>query len=584
MSRLIAILFSTFACCACEAFIGDEAEPEPESGTGFRVLQSVVSDDFMVSTAHPHASAAAAQLLRHGGNALDAAIVAQLVLNVVEPQSSGLGGGGFLLYFEASSGRLYAYQGRETAPQGMLPDAFLDDKGMPLAFMDASSSGAAVGVPGLLAMLSLAHERHGQLAWESLFTDAIRLAEQGFIVTPRLAHSIARHPFLKEQDRDGGFYSVDGMPLQAGVLYKNTALANRLRILAREGAASFYTAGFAETIVRAVRESKRQLPQGQGQLRRQDIIDYRAQADQPLCRPYREWRVCSIAPPSSGGVALLQTLRLLEPFDIAVLTEAERTHVVAEAMRLAYRDRARYLADDAYVAVPIEALLERSYLRLRGALLGRNRKAADIVIAGTLAAGRGETDSAEERESTTHLSLIDQQGNAVSMTTSIGPSFGSGIRVEGFYLNGELTDFSFLARDSQGRWLANRIEGGKRPLSSMSPVMVFDKQDQLRLIVGSAGGVHIIAYVLRVLVDILDAGYDVQEALSAGNYVKNKRENILLLEEGRDWQDIRGFLTEMNHVIMRRSMTSGLHAIFVDDMGRLWGGVDPRREGLAVGE
>ena len=582
MSRVIAILFSTFACCACEAFIGDDAEPE--SGSGFRVLQSVVGDDFMVSTAHPHASAAAAQLLRRGGHALDAALVAQWVLNVVEPQSSGLGGGGFLLYFDASSGRLYAYQGRETAPQAMASDAFLDHEGMPLAFMDASSSGAAVGVPSLLAMLSLAHQQHGQMAWESLFTDAIRLAEQGFVVTPRLADSIARHPFLKEQDRDGGFYSADGMPLQAGELYKNTALAQRLRILAREGATSFYEAGFAETIVRAVRESKRQLPHGRGQLQQQDIISYRAQATQPLCRPYREWRVCSVAPPSSGGVAVLQTLRLLEPFDIGMLTKAERMHVLAEAMRLAYRDRARYLADARYVDVPIDSLLARSYLRKRGALLGQNNKPADVVTAGDIDAVRGETDDEDERESTTHLSLIDKHGNAVSMTTSIGPSFGSGIRVEGFYLNGELTDFSFLARDSQGRWMANRIEGGKHPLSSMAPVMVFDKDGRLRLIVGSAGGVHIIAYVLRVLVDILDAGYDVQEALSAGNYVKNKRENILLLEEGRDWQDLRGLLIDMDHVVMSRSMTSGLHAIFVDDMGRLWGGVDPRREGLAVGE
>ncbi|MBC6445074.1 MAG: gamma-glutamyltransferase family protein [Alphaproteobacteria bacterium GM202ARS2] len=507
------------------------------------------------------------------------------VLNVVEPQSSGLGGSGFMLYADAETNDIIAYEGRETAPQAMPKDAFVDG-GKPLGFMDASSSGMAVGVPGLLAMLARAHRQHGTMPWAQTFEPAISLAEAGFVVSPRMAMSIARHPFLFEQDPHGGFYDKEGTPLSAGTIYKNEALAETFRRIAKQGSDVFYRGALADDIVTRVRSSPRTLPGGMGALTQQDLADYRAGARPPLCAPYRVWRVCGVPLPSSGGIALLQILQLLEPFPLASMDETARMHVLAEAMRLAYRDRAAFLGDDAFSLVPVARLLSPDYLDRRRQLL-RADKALDTVQAGSPEGEDTEQDGQEvERESTTHLSIIDRYGNAVALTSSIGPSFGSGLRVGGFYLNGELTDFAFV---DGGDKTTNSIEGGKRPLSSMSPTIVFDSEGRVRLVLGSAGGVHIIAYVARVLMEVLDGGKAIQEALSARHYVKKGQGRTLLLEEhhkGRQGQDsaLVRELRRKNHGIESKKMTSGLQAIYVDDRGVLWGGVDPRREGLAVGQ
>ena len=576
-------LFMVVLIAGCDNRAMDESQPE--GGSGFRELHSVRSHEFMVASANPHASEAAAATLRAGGNALDAALVAQWVLNVVEPQSSGLGGSGFMLYFDADKDELFAYQGRETAPQAMPKDAFIASASFipepqPLGFMEASSSGMAVGVPGLLAMLSLAHRQHGGMAWAELFNPAIALAEQGFIVSKRMATAIAKHPFLYEQDPQGGFYDSEN-PLTLGETYKNKALADTLRRIAKQGEDIFYRGDLADEIVARVRASPRTLPSGRSPMTKGDFAEYRTQVQKPLCAPYRVWRVCGASLPTSGGIALLQILQLLEPFPLATMDETQRMHVVAEAMRLAYRDRAHFLGDDAFVDVPIEQLLSPAYLAQRRSLI-REDKALDEVGAG---APEGQDTQEVERESTTHLSIIDRDGNAVALTSSIGPSFGSGLRVAGFHLNGQLTDFAFVDTDNNKK---NRIEGGKRPLSSMSPTMVFDAQGRVRLVLGSAGGVHIIAYVARVLIDVLDGGSDIQEAISAMHYVKKRQGRTLLLEQRATEQQkqsaIMKALMEKNHVIETKTMTSGLQGIYVDEGGVLSGGVDPRREGVALGQ
>ncbi len=556
----------------------DELAPEPQSPSA--ASAGAFAARHMVAAANLHAARAGREALRRGGSAIDAAIAVQMVLNVVEPQSSGIGGGGFLLHFEAASGEVVAYDGRETAPAAAGGDLFLGADGEPLAFFAALVGGRAVGAPGLLAMLEMAHRRHGKLPWAELFEPAIGLAEQGFPISPRLAALIARDPFLATfRDARAYFYHAGGRPKAAGERLVNPALAATFRAIAAGGARAFYQGALAQAVVGAVRGAS----PNPGLLSLADLAAYRAKARPPVCAPYRAWRVCGMPPPTSGGVTLLQILGALAPLPVARYAPGspEAVHLISEASRLAYADRAKYLADADFVAVPVAGLIDAGYLRRRSALI-RWGATLGRAVAGSPRGREGRLVPAGEHESpsTTHLSVVDGAGNAVAMTTSIENVFGSRLMVRGFLLNNQLTDFSFRP-ERDGVAVANRVEPGKRPRSSMAPTLVFDGEGGLVLSLGSPGGSRIIAYLAQALIAMLDWRLGVQEALSLPHHVN--RNGATELEQGSALEALVPALAALGHRVKVRALNSGLHAIRVSAAG-LEGGADPRREGVALGD
>ena len=532
----------------------------------------------MVAAANPLAARAGLEILRAGGSALDAAIAIQLVLNLVEPQSSGLGGGAFLLHFAAVSGQVTSYDGRETAPAAATPGLFLRPDGTPMKFWDAVVGGRSVGAPGLARMLALAHRDHGRLPWARLFAPAIALAERGFAVSPRLHGLIAKDKYLKTFPTAAAyFHDTEGAPWPVGHLLRNPAFAQTLRRLASSGANALYQGPLAEKIVAAVRGA----PGNPGLLELEDVAGYRAKRRAPLCRPYRTWRVCGMGPPTSGGVALLQMLGTLERFDLGALAPngPQALHLIAEAGRLAFADRGLFLADGDFVKIPLAELLDRDYLR------GRSQQISTATSLGKarpgLPAQSGAMPAQADPPSTSHLVVVDGAGNAVSMTSSIESGFGSRLMVGGFLLNNELTDFSFRPRTEAGRAVANRVQAGKRPRSSMSPMIVLDGEGRLALAVGSPGGSRIIGYVLRALTGMLDWGLDPQAAVALPHAVNRNGKTDLEADTPAAAQ--KAALEALGHQVNVRAMTSGLHAIKVTEQG-LEGGADPRREGVALGD
>ena len=498
----------------------------------------------MVVAAHPLAAQAGVEMLERGGSALDAAVAVQMVLGLVEPQSSGIGGGAFLLHWSAKERRLRSYDGRETAPAAAKPDRFLDSQGKPLSFMNAVVGGRSVGVPGVLRALEAAHRRHGRLPWSELFAPAIRIAEAGFETPPRLRAALAeekflRHPLFQDQQR-----------------IVNPEYAATLRTIAREGADAFYRGAIAADIVRAVRGHA-----NPGDLTEADLAGYRAIEREPVCGPYRAWRACSMGPPSSGGVALLQILGVLErtPFARAPPQSEAALHYFVEAGRLAYADRARYLADPDAVPVPVKRLLDPNYLEKRAKLVGER--------------SMGEAAPGDTEGGTSHVSIVDGAGNALAMTTTVESAFGSRIVVRGFLLNNQLTDFDFTPGG------ANQVGPGKRPRSSMAPTIVFSGSDPV-LVLGSPGGAMIINYVAKTLVAKLDWGLDLQAAIAAPNF--GTRNGPLLLERGTPHESLRGALEARGQRVEAVPLMSGLHGI--ERVSGGWrGGADPRRDGAAMG-
>ena len=534
----------------------------------------------MVVAAHPLAAQAGYDVLRRGGSAVDAAIAAELVLNLVEPQSSGIGGGGFLLHYAARDGRLEAYDGRETAPAAARPGRFLGANGRPLDWPDAVISGKSVGVPGLLAMLELAHRRHGKLRWAELFGPAIRLARDGFPISPRLHALVASDRFLAQDEKARRyFYTADGSAKPVGALLKNPELAAVLKRVASEGAAAFYLGEVARDISAAVRGRKR----SPGDLAESDLAAYAAKEREPLCGRYRAWKVCGVPPPSSGGFAVLQILGILSHFDLRALKpdSIEAVHLFAEAGRLAYADRNLYIADPAFVPAPLSGLLNPRYLDSRAKLIDPKRsmgkaRAGDPAHA---AATLGESEPLE-LPSTTHISVVDSEGDAVALTASIEAAFGNRQMVRGFLLNNELTDFSWEPEEN-GKPVANRVEGGKRPRSSMAPTMVFDEKGKLVMVIGSPGGHSIINYVAETIVNVLDFRMDIQSAIAAPRM--GSRNGPTELERGTALEHLAPELERMGHSIRIRAEASGLHGIMRTKDG--WaGGADPRREGAALGD
>ncbi len=542
---------------------------------------AVKAEKHMVAAANAEAARAGLEVLRRGGGAVDAAIATLMVLGLVEPQSSGLGGGGFLLHFEADGGEVVAYDGRETAPAAASGDMFLDPSGEPMKFFTAVVGGGPVGVPGLLAMLELAHQRHGKLPWADLFRPAIRLAEEGSEVSPRLAMLIARDRFLATfSETRAYFYHPDGTPLAAGERLVNKTLAQTLRLIAAKGGAGFYQGEVARDIVRAVRGT----PDNPGRLSLADLSAYRAKARRPVCGPFRLWRICGMPPPSSGGIAVLQILGILAHTPIAGFASgsAEAVHLISEASRLGFADRARYLGDGDFVAVPLEGLIDSSYLGRRAGLI-RMDSVLDKAGFGTPPHREGRHpvwQPAAVLPSTTHLSVVDGAGNAVALTASIENVFGSRLMARGFLLNNELTDFSFRPV-REGAPHPNRVEPGKRPLSSMSPTLVFDSEGKLVLAIGSPGGSRIIAYVSQVIVAVLDWGLDVQQAIDLPHHVN--RGGATELEKGSALEGLEAALRSLGHEVRVRELNSGLHGVHVLAPG-LEGGADRRREGVVLGD
>jgi gamma-glutamyltranspeptidase/glutathione hydrolase len=524
----------------------------------------------MIATANGHATAAGLEMLRAGGGAVDAAIAAQLVLALVEPQSSGLGGGAFLLHYRAN-GRVAAYDGRETAPGAARADMFMGADGKPLKFYAAVVGGRSVGVPGVLRMLEAAHRDHGKLAWARLFGPAIALADDGFEISPRLHRLIGMARHLKDfEPARSYFFAPDGQPRAVGFRLANPALADTLRRIASGGADAFYSGEIARDIVRTVRSAARNA----GGMRVADLARSRAKTRDALCRNYRRWRVCTMPPPTSGGVTTLQILGLLERFDLASLQpgSVQAVHLISEASRLAYADRAVYLADPEFVRVPVEA---RARLISAARSMGRATAGTPRGVGREWGAG-----AALELASTSHLSIIDDDGNAVSMTSSIENIFGSRLMVRGFLLNNQLTDFSFRPAVG-GRPIANRIAPGKRPRSSMAPTLVFDRDGALVLTVGTPGGSRIIGYVAKVLIAVLDWKLDLAAAFALPNHVN--RNGPTDLERGTTLTRIKPALEALGHEVRIARNGSGFHGIRVTPRG-FDGAADPRREGVADGD
>jgi gamma-glutamyltranspeptidase/glutathione hydrolase len=545
-----------------------------------RADNAVETHSFMVAAANSHAVAAGVDILEAGGNAIDAAIAVQMVLGLVEPQSSGIGGGAFMLYFDAADRSVISFDGRETAPAAATAGLFLDPAGAKMKFWDAVVGGRSVGTPGVPRMLELAHREYGRLPWPGLFEPAIRLAESGFAVSPRLNGLIANDKHLKRYPATRVYFHTGaGDPLPVGHILKNPAYAATLREIAAGGADAFYKGGIARDIVAAVRGAK----DNPGLLGEGDLAAYRAKMRPPVCVAYRGKSVCGMGPPSSGGLTVGMILGILQRFPMAGLRpgSAEAEHLFIEAARLAYADRALYMADSDFVSVPVAGLLDSEYLARRGSLIAA-AKSMGTAAAGTPPERKTERrapDGALEIPSTSHFSIVDAQGNAVSMTTSIESAFGSRMMVRGFLLNNQLTDFSFTP-EQDGRPVANRVEAGKRPRSSMAPTIVLNPDRTLFLVTGSPGGSRIINYAARSVMAVLDWGMDPQSAVARPHVIS--RNGTVDIEEGTEAESLKATLEARGHETRVRALTSGLHTILVSG-GKLYGGADPRREGSVAG-
>lgn len=536
----------------------------------------------MVAAAHPLAVAAGAEILAEGGTAVDAAVAIQAVLGLVEPQSSGIGGGAFMLVWDARFGTVRAYDGRETAPASATEDLFLGPDGSPMTWIDAVIGGRSVGVPGVVRMLDLAHRRHGRLAWARLWQPAIRHARIGFTVTPRLHEMLLESEGVGRQPAAAAlFFGPDGAPWPVGTTLRNPAYAETLGQIASQGPDAFYSGPIAHQIVEAVHTA----PDNPGLLSLADLAGYEARARDPVCRTYRGHTVCGMPPPTSGGVAVLMMLGLLERFDMANLMATDRLtarHLLAEAGRVAFADRNRYLADPDFVDVPVAGLLDDTYLAIRSRLLDPAAAGSRVApgIPGMTEGRAWGRDASPEMPSTTHFAVVDHDGNAVSMTSSVERAFGSGLVAGGFILNNQLTDFSFAPRDEAGRPIANRVAPGKRPRSSMSPMIVLDKDGAFLLATGSPGGSRIIGYTARSLVDMLDGGMSPQQAAAAGHVVNRGWGTDV--ERDTEAAALAAGLEALGHDVTVRAMTSGLHIIRRLPDGSLVGGADPRREGTVL--
>lgn len=597
--RQLSVIAAALVLAACHTPVSEQP-PAPELGSGYRAdLTPQHAERHMAAAANPLAAQAGREMLRQGGSAIDAAIAMQAVLTLVEPQSSGIGGGAFIMVWDGD--KVHAYDGRETAPAGATERLFLKADGTPMTFTAAQIGGRSVGTPGVLRALEMAHKKTGHLPWAKLFEPAIRLSEQGFAISPRLHALIAADRHIpRSPEMAAYFLNADGTPKATGTLLKNPALANVFKRIAKEGPDALYHGPIADEIARKVQGNR-----NAGSLSVADLEGYTAKERTPLCSDYKQWTVCGMPPPSSGGIAIAQilgTLQALEARDpglaIAPMTpvksaspaglepKPEAVHLIAEAGRLAFADRGLYVADADFVPVPVAGLVAPDYLAKRAALIGE--RSMGIAKPGTPAGIQVAyaPDRSPLRISTSQVVAVDDLGGAVSMTTTVEAAFGSHLMVQGFLLNNQMTDFSFIPEE-HGQPVANRVEPGKRPRSAMAPTLVFDrKSGELLAAVGSPGGSQIIEYVSKSLVAMLDWKLDPQAAISLPNF--GSRNGATELEQGLFSPALKQALKDKGHALSEIDMTSGIQAIVRtrDAQGKvsLSGGADPRREGEAVGD
>jgi gamma-glutamyltranspeptidase/glutathione hydrolase len=589
-SKLL-VLAAILASVQLPVLAQDSLQKSPEAATGYQEKAGWTARKYMVAAANPLAAEAGYEMLKRGGTAIDAGIATQLVLTLVEPQSSGIGGGAFLMYYDGK--KVQAFDGRETAPSKADEHLFQHPDGTPLSRTEGIVGGRSTGAPGVLRMLALAHSQHGKLPWKTLFGPAIRLSENGFKVSPRLNGLLAWDPHIrKDPTARAYFYAPDGKPWPVGHVLKNPALARTLREIAEGGADVFYTGRIARDIEAKVKGH----PTNPGLLTAADIAAYQPKLREPVCNDYRVYTVCGMPPPSSGGIAVAQMLGMFETRDMKALAPtdgvpgADAVHLFSEVGRLAYADRDRYAADTDFVPLPgrgIPALLDKNYLARRATLVGPRSmgKAEAGHPPGVETAWNWGLDNSIEAHSTSHVVAVDGYGAGLSMTTSVEDAFGSRQMVDGFILNNQLTDFSFDSQDASGP-VANRVEAGKRPRSAMSPTIVFDKKTgRFVEAIGSPGGPLIINYVAKVLVGTLDWGLNMQEAIALPNF--GSRNGPTELEAGRFPSATIEQLKARGHPIRIGEQTSGLQGIERMEFHGvpLWfGGADPRREGVAKGD
>ena len=591
-------LLPLLAACllaACGSLAPDlryTAPEQPEAASGYTEKHGWQTSRFAVAAANPLATDAGYQVLKAGGSALDAAIAVQMVLALVEPQSSGIGGGALLLHFDGQS--VQAYDGRETAPAAADEDLFLKPDGKPMAFIDGVVGGRSVGVPGAVRMLELAHRQHGRLPWASLFQPAITLAGQGFKVSPRLHTLLRADPHLRQDPAAAAyFYDAKGQPWPVGHVLKNPELARVLHDIAAHGSRALLEGQVAQAIVDKVHSH----PKNPGLISLADLAGYQPRQREALCfdhevPPAKVYRLCGFPPPSSGAIAIGQILGLLQQTPAAALPPgadglptADWLHFYTEAARLAFADRAQYLADPDFVAPPAgswTSLLAPDYLTRRSRLIGEQ----SMKVAQPGRPGDNQVSFApmpdQPEYGTSHISIVDSRGHAVAMTSTIEDAFGSRQLVKGFLLNNQLTDFSFAPRDAQGQPVANRVEAGKRPRSSMSPTLVFDGSDgRLLMSAGSPGGALIIHYTAKTLWSSLHWGLNAQQAIDLPNF--GTLNGPTLLEDRRFPQATIDALRARGHEVRTMEMTSGLQAI-ERVPGGFFGGADPRREGIVMGD
>jgi len=596
IARFVAVL----APCLFSAGIAlAQVAPPPERPSGWTDKPLALAQRAMVVAAHPLATRAGLDALEAGGSAVDAAIAVQLVLNLVEPQSSGIGGGAFLVHWDSGTRKVETYDGRETAPSAATPGLFLDARGQPLDFVAAQIGGRAVGTPGALRMLELAHREHGRLPWARLFEPAIAVAEGGFALSPRLHAALGNAHRALANDAEAGpyFFTAGGRPKAVGTTLRNPAFAATLRAIAAGGADAFHGGAIADEIVAAVRSHKL----NPGLLSAGDLASYRAVKREPVCGGYRGRTICGMGMPSSGTATLLMTLAMLEDRDLRAMRpgSADAVHLIAEAQRLAYADRAAYMADADFVDVPLAGMLDRAYLAGRAKLIDASRSMGAPRAGQPPGCCRGPPRASgldREEAGTSHVAIVDARGNAVSMTTTIESAFGSHVMVRGLLLNNQLTDFSFTPAGSDGAPVANRVEGGKRPRSSMTPVLVFGDGMRLEAVLGSPGGSAIIRYVAKAIVGMYDWGLDVQQAIALPNFGAEASATTIL-ERGTAVAGLADALRARGHTVAIADQNSGLHGIarrivrregywgpLRSEDGGWAGGADPRREGVAAGK
>lgn len=538
---------------------------------------AVANNAGVASSADPRVTDAGMEMLRQGGSAADAAMAMMLALTVVEPQSSGIGGGGFLLYQDSSKDVLSTINGRETAPATATPDRFVGPDGKPLGFLAAFQGGRSVGVPGNIALMAEAHKKWGKLSWAKLFKPAIRLSEKGFVVNKTMESRLEGiKPLWSNFDEARAIYWVDGKPLKAGMTLKNPKLAATLKLLAKKGANAFYKGKIASQIVDAVGNSKL----SPGDMTMTDLAQYRAKEQNAVCAPYRVYVVCGMAPPSSGATTVLQILGSIERFDMKAMGKdnPKSWYLIGQAMQLAYADREKYLGDDAFVSVPVAGLISPEYIKQRSAMIDESKARLDYPAGNPPGAAPRTAAISSEVAGTTHFTAVDAKGNIANMTSTIEGPFGSQLVAGGFFLNNELTDFTF-APEKDGAPVANRVVAGKRPLSSMSPTIVFDRDGKAVLALGSAGGKRIIMHVTKTLVGVLDFGLPLDRAIALPNIYFGGGQ--LEVEQGTALSAMADDLAKYGQKVRPVDLGSKVNGAQLVNGG--WTGAsDPRSEGTSA--